>query len=117
MKHTAYHLYVNSRPLIRQFLASREKLHQLPVEYVGAYIAGRFDGDGCFGETPRIAYATHEEAQQDTRLLGLVGIKETSVLRYKKANEFCIYIHKPAWQRFTALLEPHACKVAHQFTL
>jgi hypothetical protein len=117
MKHTAYHLYVNSRPLVRQFLADRENLDQLPVKYVGAYLAGRFDGDGCFGDTPRIAYTSREEAQQDTRLLGLAGIEETSVLYYKKANEFCIYIHKPAWQRFEALLRPYAWKVAHQFTL
>src|SRR5262249_27793320 len=117
MKHTAYHLYVNSRPFLRQFLANRADLCHLPVEYVGPYLAGRFDGDGSFGDTPRIAYSNREEAQQDTRLLGRAGIKEVSVLYYKKANEFCIYIHKPAWQRFKALLEPYAWKVTHPFTL
>jgi hypothetical protein len=117
MKHTAYHLYVNSRPLLRHFLLAREKLDQLPVQYVGAYLAGRFDGDGSFGETPRIAYGRREEAQQDTRLLSRVGIEETSVLYYKKANEFCIYVHKSAWQRFEALLESYSWKIPHRFTL
>ncbi len=117
MKQTAYHLYVNSRHLVRQFFSIRESLLQLPTEYVGAYLAGRFDGDGSFGTTPRIAYASREEAQQDTRMLSRVGIEETSVLEYKKANEFCIYIHKSAWQRFRDLIDPHSWKICHQFTL
>lgn len=116
MKHTAYHLYVNSRPLIRRFFADRENLHQLPVEYVGAYFAGRFDGDGSFGDTPRIAYTTEEEARTDATLLASVGIPETSVLFYKKANEFCIYIHRSAWARFEQLLE-RSWKITRRFTL
>jgi hypothetical protein len=117
MKHTAYHLYVNSRPLVRHFLLARRTLHLLPDEYVGPYFAGRFDGDGSFGDTPRIAYGSRDEAQQDTRLLSRVGIVETSVLYYKKANEFCIYVHKSAWQRFESLLAPYAWKITQRFTL
>jgi hypothetical protein len=117
MKHTAYHLYVNSRPLVRHFLSLEENLQQMPDEYVGAYFAGRFDGDGSWGETPRIAYSSRDEAQQDTRLLGRVRIEPVSVYEYKKANEFCIYFHKSTWTRFRDLIEPYSWKIHHQFTL
>jgi len=117
MKHTAYHLYVNSRPLVRHFFSLADNLQQIPDEYVGAYFAGRFDGDGSWGTTPRIAYSNREEAQLDTRLLSRVRIEKVSVLKYKKANEFCIYFHKSTWLRLRQLIEPYSWKISHQFTL
>ena len=46
MKRIAYHVYVNSRPLVRRFFRERSRLAQIDNRFVGAYIAGRFDGDG-----------------------------------------------------------------------
>jgi hypothetical protein len=117
MKHTAYHLYVNSRPLLRAFRSARELLSELPDQYVGPYLAGRFDGDGCLGITPRIAYTTRREAEIDLELLAQAGINEASIFHYRKASEFCIYIHKANWRRFRELLEPHSIKVERHFTL
>ena len=117
MKRTAYHLYVNSRPLVRCFNAWRELLDNFPVEYLGSYFAGRFDGDGSFGTTPRIAYTTREEAEIDVRLLTRAGVLRTSTLYYKKANEHCIYIHKASWEQFRELIGPFSLKADRRFTL
>lgn len=117
MKRTACHLYVNSRPLVRQFNTWRELLEEMPVEYLGSYFAGRFDGDGSFGNSPRIAYTTRGEAETDVRLLMKAGVHRTSVLYYVKANEYCIYIHKASWERFRELLGPMSFKANRRFTL
>jgi hypothetical protein len=93
MRQTAYHVYVNSRPLVRRFFLARERLADLDPLWVGPYIAGRFDGDGSFGTRVRIAYTTRTEAELDARLLSAAGIDKTSVLYYSKANEYCTYIH------------------------
>jgi hypothetical protein len=114
MKRIAYHLYVNSRPLLRSFRVLRGELTALPAEYLGSYFAGRFDGDGSWGVTPRIAYSTVDEAQKDRELLEAAGITRTSVLSYAKANEHCIYIHVADQERFRSLIEPFAWKVNHR---
>ena len=112
MKRTAYHFYVNSRPLLRSFLYLRNHLDEVPHEFLGAYFAGRFDGDGSFGETPRIAYTTQEEARTDAVLLNRAGVTHISVLHYARANEYCIYIRKTDWGRFRELLRNHSWKEA-----
>ncbi len=117
MKRTAYHLYVNSRPLVRRFFADRERLHQLPAEYVGPYFAGRFDGDGSFGATPRIAYTRNREADVDRQLLARAGIQRTSVLYYEGANEYCIYLHTAVREKFRSLIEPFSWKATRRVTL
>ena len=117
MKRVAYHLYVNSRPLVHQFRSERESLQRIPARFVGPYIAGRFDGDGSFGSTPRIAYTTAEEAQIDSDVLARAGLMKTSILRYAKANEYCIYIFKTEWDQFKKLIQPYSLKVSQRFTL
>jgi len=112
MKRIAYHFYVNSRPLLRSFLYLRNHLNEMPDELLGAYFAGRFDGDGSFGETPRIAYTTRGEALADEALLKRAGVSNMSVLHYASANEYCIYIHKTDWERFRELLKEHSWKEA-----
>ncbi len=112
MKRTAYHFYVNSRPLLRSFLYLRNHLSEVPHKLLGAYFAGRFDGDGSFGETPRIAYTTQEEALTDAGLLERAGVTNMSVLHYARANEYCIYIHKTDWETFRDLLKEHSWKEA-----
>jgi hypothetical protein len=117
MRRTAYHVYVNSRPLVRRFFSQRERLDEVAEESLGPYFAGRFDGDGSFGDTPRIAYTTCEEAKTGTVLLARAGIVRTSVLFYKSANEYCIYIHRANMNRLNALIQPFSWKAGRRFTL
>lgn len=112
MRRTAYHVYVNCRPLVRRFFEGRERLCELDPKWVGPYIAGRFDGDGSFGTRIRIAYTTDEEAQIDSRLLRAAGIENSSGLYYSKANEFCVYIHGSDVKLFNSLIRPHSWKAS-----
>jgi hypothetical protein len=111
MKSTCYHLYVNSRPLLREFASSRDNLENMPSRLVVPYIAGRFDGDGSWGTTPRIAYTHACEAEKDRKLLGRIGITRTSVLHYEQAREYCLYLHKAEWKRFRRLVGPDSWKL------
>jgi hypothetical protein len=79
IKRTANHVYVKSRPLIRLFQAKTRTLAEVPVQQLSSYFAGRFDGDGNLGMTPRIEYTTREEAEVDRSLLSLAGIHKTSL--------------------------------------
>lgn len=115
MKQTAYQLYVNSRPMVRSFFYSREHLSMLPAEYLGSYFAGRFDGDGTWGSTPRIVYRLEEEAKTDHQLLARLEIK-SSVLFYAHANEYCNYIHKAGWDLFLGAIRDHSWKSARRLT-
>lgn len=116
MRQTAYQLYVNSRPLLRGFENARRGLEALPDEYIGPYVAGRFDGDGSWGSTPRIVYRTEAEATIDQILLDRLSIR-TSVLHYRKANEYCIYIHKRGWRSFVDAVKASSWKINRRLTL
>lgn len=110
MQRTAYQIYVNSRPLLRRFRDLREEVPTIPPELIGAYLGGRVDGDGTLGVTPRIAYATSREAKRDLALLedrDIIG----SVLYYKKANEYCVYLQKPTLGQFLDLIGPFSWKL------
>lgn len=121
MRRTAYHLYVNSRPLLRRFRASRELIPTLPPGFIAPYLAGRFDGDGAYGSGKlpglRIAYTEEEEAAIDVSLLGRVGVERCSVLRYEKAGEYCIYVQKADAMRFEKLIRPYSWKASCRLTL
>ena len=110
MERTAYHVYVNSRPLLRAFRRARSELITLTTSDIGPYMAGRFDGDGSWGSTPRIVYSRSDEAETDQCLLDRAGISHTSVLYYSKANEYSLYIHKRDWTGFSELIGPFAWK-------
>jgi intein/homing endonuclease len=116
MSRTAYHLYVNSRPLLRMFRAARANVSRLSKGLIPAYFAGRFDGDGCTGTRSvpgaRIAYTTRQEAEIDTFLLRRMGIDHVSVLRYTKANEHCLYVQKQDSEMFAKLIGTHSLKGA-----
>jgi hypothetical protein len=113
MQRTAYHVYVNSRPLLRAFRDAQGRVPQLPIALTGPYFAGRFDGDGAARTERfpgiRIAYSTELEAQQDAQLLDEVDV-ETSVLFYSKANEYCVYVKKSSAERFESLIASHSWK-------
>lgn len=112
MRRNAYHVYVNSRPLLRAFLNARRQLVSLPTAMVGPYIAGRFDGDGNFGTRIRIAYSHLEETELDAELLSAAGIPHTSVLYYSKANEYCVYIHEDQIYNFRKLIDSYSWKAS-----
>ncbi|MGZ4212431.1 MAG: hypothetical protein ACXVQV_04285 [Actinomycetota bacterium] len=116
MKRTAYHVYVNSRPLVRSFFDARRSVADMPEPMVAPYLAGRFDGDGAFG-TPRvpgirIAYTTHEEASVDQLLLSRIGVEKTSLLHYARVNEWCVYIKKPDVSLFEERIERYSWKAS-----
>lgn len=113
MKRTAYQIYVNSRPLLREVVSWRERLASIPTELIVPYIAGRFDGDGSLGSRLRIVYTTQAEAELDKRLLAKAGIERTSVLYYATSNDYCVYFHKANEQTFKLSLAPYSWKLRH----
>lgn len=114
LKQTAYQLYVNSRPLKQAFFGQREALLALPDEFILAYFAGRFDGDGSVNQDRvsefRIVYSNREEALVDQRLLMRIGVLQTSVYNYSKANTFCLYVSESEVTRLGEALKIHSWK-------
>lgn len=97
---TAYHVYVNSRPLVREFLFSLDNRKLLAKDCIYPYFAGRFDGDGSIsskGEFCRIVYGDLKELTLDRSLL--IGIN-TSVYRYTSAGTYCLYFSKGTLPKF-----------------
>lgn len=115
-KRTAYHVYVNSRPLLRSFQAAEAMVETLASEFLAPYFAGRFDGDGVGGSRVRIAYSNAAEAEKDAKLLTRLDVI-SSVLHYVKASEFCVYIHERNRQRFLELIQPWSWKLRSRVTL
>lgn len=104
----AYHIYVNSRPLLRQF--QQQTPESIPVRLLGAYFAGRVDGDGCLADTPRISYTEEKEARLDVMLLKKAGLANVSASFYTEANTWNIYVKKSDWGKFKALIGEYSIK-------
>jgi hypothetical protein len=99
---TAYHIYVNSRPLVREFMFSLTNRTLLSEECIYPYFAGRFDGDGSIsskGSFCRIVYGSMEELSIDLFLINIKGIN-TSVYRYYSAGTYCLYFSKSTLDKF-----------------
>lgn len=97
---TAYHVYVNSRPLVREFQFSLTNRKLLAKDCVYPYFAGRFDGDGSIspeGNICRIVYGDLAELTLDQSLLK--GIN-TSVYKYASAGTYCLYFSKSTLEEF-----------------
>ena len=95
-RHTAYHVYVNSRPLLREFQNAKQKRKIFLNSEIGwAYMAGRFDGDGTIGKDLkrdlRISYTTYDDAKKDYDLLCYLGLNP-KIYRYESSHTFVIYI-------------------------
>ena len=94
-RHASYHVYVNSRPFLRQMRQWRTELDTLPEWAILPYLAGRFDGDGSVAvdgrQDLRIVYGTREEATRDLILLQRVRTYETRVYRYARARTWVLY--------------------------
>lgn len=115
-KHSAYQLYVNSRPLLREFRWLREHIDNLKQPaMMWAYMAGRFDGDGSIDKQLdldcRIVYSNRKEAQTDYELLQRAGLKQTKIYCYKKARTFCLYISRFETRQFLEKIYPYSVRM------
>lgn len=98
-KHLSYHIYVNSRPLLREFSQMRRELLQMKEDQILPYFAGRFDGDGSVNQDGRtdfrIVYSNAMEAKTDKRLLKKIRPDfRVRVYQYKKARTYCLYVSR-----------------------
>ena len=114
-RQTSYHLYVNSRSLLRIFRLGRSKLLNMKKRVVISYIAGRFDGDGSIDKRKdrgfRIVYGNHKEAEIDRCLLKRIGIHKVSIYHYKQAKTFCLYLWRSETLRVVKLLLPFSIRL------
>lgn len=110
------HLFVNSRPLLREFRAAKQNLENLrQVKIIRAYFGGRFDGDGSIDENLRndcrIVYTRKNEAETDKRLLKRIGISNTKIYYYKSSRTFCLYISRYEAKKFLENILPYSLKL------
>ena len=116
IKFNRSHLFVNSRPLLREFMAAKQNLENLrKVEVIRAYFAGRFDGDGSIDKNLRndcrIVYGRKNEAETDKRILRRIGINNTKIYYYKTAKTFCLYISRYEAKRFLENIKSYSLKL------
>ena len=94
----AFHVYVNSRPLVREFTQSLSQRKLLFGDNVYAYFAGRFDGDGSVsGKHLRIVYGDIGDLNADRELLQDI---KTSVYEYSSAGTYCLYFSRRTVKMF-----------------
>lgn len=95
MKKIAYQIYVNSRPLLREFRQCRTEVGKLPKTQAIAYIKGRFDGDGSISQGKRswmrIVYGNQQEAMMDQQLIQQRQLAKVTLYEYKQARTWCLY--------------------------
>ena len=115
-KYIGYKLYVNCRPLLRIFKGFKDNPQRklLNGEVVKAYIAGRFDGDGCISRDLkrdcRISYGNHQDARLDADLLETIGILP-KLYRYRTSNTFVIYISRYDTSKFINAIKRYSVKL------
>lgn len=114
-KQVAYQFYVNSRPLLRLFQGAEREVSALPIEYVPAYFAGRFDGDGSVDKNlrndVRIVYSNAAEAWEDKNLLDRLRRYRTRVYEYKSAKTHVLYISRMNARQFLQDISPYSIKM------
>ena len=116
IKFNRNHLFVNSRPLLREFIAAKQKISEMSGEkIISAYFAGRFDGDGSIDKDMRkdcrIVYGKRDEAETDKILLEKIGIANTKIYFYKSANTFCLYVSRFESKNFLNKILPYSIKL------
>ena len=110
------HLFVNSRPLLREFVAGKKMLEKMDKEKtIWPYLAGRFDGDGCIDgdlrKDCRIVYTTAEEANFDRKLLKKLGIRQTTIYYYRTSSTFVLYFSRFIAREFVRKIIPYSLKL------
>lgn len=115
-KTEAYHLYVNSRPVLRKFFAIKKNvLEFIHGRLVSPYIAGRFDGDGSvakdFYRDCRIIYGNEGDAECDKTLLNKAGFCNVKLYHYRSARTFCLYISRLETNRFLSFIYPFSVRL------
>ena len=75
---------------------------------IGAYFAGRFDGDGSIDSDNRkycrIVYSNQREAEFDRELIAKIGISNASVYDYRAAGEWCLYVPRSDAGKFLKII-------------
>ena len=112
IKLSNHHIFVNSRPLLREFLWAEQHLDRLKKrEILKAYFAGRFDGDGSISQDLRsdcrIAYSNKKEAETDQKVLKRMGIFRTKIYHYRAARTFVLYVSRYQAEEFLHQLSPY----------
>jgi len=116
IKFNRNHLFVNSRPLLREFVSAKNRLENLrKVGIIKAYFAGRFDGDGSIDKDLRsdcrIVYGRKNEAEIDGGLLKRISISKIKIYYYKSAKTFCLYVSRFEAKKFLESILPYSLKL------
>jgi len=116
IKFSRNHLFVNSRPLLREFRKAKDNLESLKKEtIIKSYFAGRFDGDGSIDRNLRndcrIVYGRKSEAEIDKEILRRIGISKAKIYYYKSAKTFCLYISRYEAKKFLENIMSHSLKL------
>ena len=116
IKFNRNHLFVNSRPLLREFRKAKDNLESLKKEtIIKSYFAGRFDGDGSIDKNLRndcrIVYGRKSEAEIDKEILRRIGISNAKIYYYKSAKTFCLYISRYEAKKFLENIMSHSLKL------
>ena len=74
IKFNRNHLFVNSRPLLREFISAKNNLDNLKEDrIIRAYFSGRFDGDGSIDKNLRndcrIVYGKKKRSRNRQRII------------------------------------------------
>lgn len=119
-QHVAYHIYVNSRSLLRNFIKARDDRFGLKKDFILPYIAGRFDGDGSVSSNLkkdfRIVYGSQSEAESDKRLLHKLYPYRISIYCYKGARTYCLYVSQKDAPRLAKDLLPYSSNLQVAFS-
>lgn len=110
----AYHCYINSRPLLRNFIQAKESVASISDKLISSYIAGRFDGDGSIDKSLkkdcRIVYGDYKSVKIDKMLVDKIGYK-TSLYHYQKAHTYCLYFHCSGLNQLLKAISPYSLKI------
>ena len=116
-KYVGYKLYVNCRPLLRIFKEFRDSNERklAHTEAIKAYIAGRFDGDGCISKDLkrdcRISYGNYQDAKLDYDLLPSIGVTNVKLYKYRTSNTFVIYVQTKDIDKFLENIKKYSVKL------
>jgi len=112
----AYQIYVNSRPLLREFREAITNRLMISSQSIPEYFSGRFDGDGSVAKDLRtdfrIVYANFREAKIDKAMLKKIGINNSQVYRYRAARTYVLYVSRYESEALCKLLKPYSAKLS-----